>query len=70
VPGYWRRRRPSWAFLVLGTGSLLAAGTSFAASDSRATQRSVASVQVDHESEALLLKVEKQISDGHTTMHF
>jgi hypothetical protein len=52
--------------MALGGGYLLVAGTSFAAPDSGGTPQSVAVAQSDHECEALLLKVEKQISDGHT----
>jgi len=52
--------------MALGGCFLLAAGTSFAAPDSRGTSQSVAATQSDHECEALLLKVERQIADGHT----
>ena len=66
MPGHRRRSGSSRALMALGGCFLLAAGTSFAAPDSRGTPPSIAATQADHECEALLLKVERQIADGHT----
>ncbi len=61
-----RTRAHHWALVALCAGPLLTAGASFAAPSSPENAQSVPVVPADHECEVLLLKVEKQISDGRT----
>jgi hypothetical protein len=67
VPGEVARGRANhWALAALCAAPLLTAGASYAAPSSPETAQSVPAVPADHECEALLVKVEKQISDGRT----
>jgi hypothetical protein len=60
-----RRRAHHWALVALCASPVLA-GASFAAPSSPGNAQSLPAVPADHECEALLFKVEKQISDGRT----
>jgi hypothetical protein len=67
VPGgAWRRHAHHWALAALCGVPLLTAGASFAAPSSPGNAQSLPAVPADHECEALLFKVEKQISDSRT----
>ncbi len=61
-----RRHAQHWALLALCGLLLLMSGTSFAAPDRPGDAKASPGVQADQACEALLLKIEKQISDGHT----
>ena len=61
-----RRHRQHLSLLALCALPLLTAGKSFAAPDRPGDAQASPAVQADQACEALLLKIEKQISDGHT----
>jgi hypothetical protein len=61
-----RRRGKRWTALALCAGGLLLGSQPLAAPKAAPDAPAIASVQPDRECEALLLKVERQIADGHT----
>ncbi len=64
--GAARRRAHHWALVALCASPLLTAAVCFAAPSSPEKEQSLPAVPPDHECEALLTKVQKQISDGRT----